>query len=360
MQGAVLWAVGDTKLDVRDDLELIRGPGSGEVQVRIRATGLCHTDLSVMDGTVPMPTPALLGHEAAGEIVALGPGVTGVAPGDTVIVSWVPPCGRCKVCLAGQPNLCGAVANPFMVTPTHRAGATEIYPLAGVGSFVEEIVLRQEAVVPIPKDVPLPVASIIGCAVMTGVGAAMQAARVEPGSSVVVFGCGGVGMSVIQGARLCGAAEVAAVDYVAERLEAARALGATHTYTPDRISDADEIHDGDGFDYAFEVVGRPETIRAAWNAARRGGTVVVVGAGGLDQMVEFSAFELFYMEKTLLGTVYGSADVRRDFHRLLRLWRTGRLDLEAMVTKTIPISEINDGLAALRQGEGIRSVVEFP
>jgi len=360
MQGAVLWAVGDTKLDVRDDLELIRGPGPDEVQVRIRATGLCHTDLSVMDGTIPMPMPALLGHEAAGELVAVGPGVTGAAPGDTVIVSWVPPCGRCKVCLAGQPNLCGAVANPFTVTPTHRAGTTEIYPLAGVGSFVEEIILRQEAVVPIPRDVPAPVASIIGCAVMTGVGAAMQAARVEPGSSVVVFGCGGVGMSVIQGARLCGAAEVAAVDPVADRLEVARALGATHTYTPDRIGDADEIHDGDGFDYAFEVVGSPETIRAAWNAARRGGTVVVVGAGGLDQMVEFSAFELFYMEKKLLGTVYGSADVRRDFHRLLRLWRTGRLDLEAMVTKTIPLTQINEGLAALRQGEGIRSVVEFP
>lgn len=360
MQGAVLWGVGDAKLEVRDDLELIRGPGSGEVQVRIRATGLCHTDLSVMEGTVPMPMPALLGHEAAGEIVAVGEGVTGLAPGDSVIVSWVPPCGRCKVCLAGQPNLCIAVANPFMVAPTHRAGDREIYPLAGVGSFVEEIILRHEAVVPIPADVPASVASIIGCAVMTGVGAAMNAARVEPGSSVVVFGCGGVGMSVIQGARLCGAAEIAAVDFVPERLEAARALGATHTYTPDRIGDADEIHGNEGFDYAFEVVGLPATIRSAWNAARRGGTVVVVGAGGLDQMVEFSAFELFYMERNLVGTVYGSADVRRDFHRLLRLWRAGRLDLEAMVTKTMPLSEINEGLTALRQGEGIRQVVEFP
>jgi S-(hydroxymethyl)glutathione dehydrogenase/alcohol dehydrogenase len=356
----VLRKIGDTDLEVRDDLELIRGPGRGEVQVRVVATGLCHTDLSIMDGTIPMPMPAILGHEAAGEVVALGDGVTSLAVGDSVIMTWVPPCGRCKVCLGGQPNLCGNVANPFMVVPTHRTGdGIEIYPLATIGSFVEEVVLHQESLVPIPKDVSPAVASIIGCAVMTGVGAAMNAAKVEPGASVVVFGCGGVGMSVIQGARLCGAAEIAAVDPVPERLEAARALGATHTYTPDRIGDADEIHGSDGFDYAFEVVGRPETIRSAYNAARRGGKVIVVGAGGMDKMVEFSAFELFYTEKTIIGTVYGSGDVRRDFHRLLRLWRTGRLDLESLVTRTLPMSEINAGLAALRRGEGIRQVVEF-
>ncbi len=359
MQGAVLRNIGDTELEVRDDLELIRGPGPGEVQVKVQATGLCHTDLSVMNGIIPMPMPALLGHEAAGEVIKVGDGVTSVAPGDSVIMSWVPPCGRCKVCLAGQPNLCGNVANPFMVAPTHRAGDLEFYPLATIGSFVEEVVLHQESVVPIPKDVPPSVAAIIGCAVMTGVGAAMNGAKVEPGSSVVVFGCGGVGLSVIQGARLCGAAEIAAVDFVPERLEAAKAMGATHTYTPERIGDADEIHGSDGFDYAFEVVGLPETIRSAYNAARRGGKVIVVGAGGMDKMVEFSAFELFYMEKTLIGTLYGSADVRRDFHRLLRLWRTGRLDLESLVTRTLPISDINDGLAALRRGEGIRQVVEF-
>jgi S-(hydroxymethyl)glutathione dehydrogenase/alcohol dehydrogenase len=360
MWGAVLWETGDVELEVRDDLELLAGPGPGQVQVRVHATGLCHSDLSGMTGLLPAPIPALLGHEAAGEVVAVGEGVAHVRVGDHVIVAWVPPCGRCSFCLGGQANLCDSVADPFDVKPTHRAGDAEISPFGNVGSFVEEIILPEQGVVVIPADVPPDIASILGCAVMTGVGAAVNAARVVPGSSVVVFGCGGVGMSIIQGARLCGAADIVAIDLVAERREAALRLGATHAITPGEIARVgDGIHDGIGFDYGFEAVGLPRTIRDAYDSVRRGGTVVVVGAGGLDQTVEFTAFELFYLEKTLIGTVYGSADVRRDFHRLLRLWRAGRLDLEGMVTRRLKITEINDGLNALRGGEGIRQVVEF-
>lgn len=359
MLGAVLWNVGDEHLEVRDDLELVAGPGPGEAQVRVRAAGLCHTDLSIMDGTLPSATPGVLGHEAAGEVVAVGEGVEAVEPGAHVILTWVPPCGRCASCLGGQANLCEN-ANPFDVKPRYRAGDAEIFPLANVGAFTEEIIVPVEALVVIPDDVPFHIAAVVGCAVMTGVGAAINTAGLQPGSSVVVYGCGGVGLSVIQGARVAGAAELVAVDPSPGRREKALQMGATHAIAPGDIATVGaEIHDGRGFDVGFEAVGRPQTIRDAYDEVRRGGTMVVVGAGGLDQYVEFSAFELFYNEKKLLGSLYGSADPRRDFHRVLRLWRAGRLDLEALVTSRLKLPEINDGIDAMRKAEGIRHVVEF-
>jgi S-(hydroxymethyl)glutathione dehydrogenase / alcohol dehydrogenase len=204
------------------------------------------------------------------------------------------------------------------------------------------------------------VASLIGCGVMTGVGAALNTAHVEPGSSVIVFGCGGVGISVIQGARIAGAAEIVAVDLVPEKLEMAKRFGATHAVPPEKVVEiASELTGGDGFDYGFEVIGRPETIRSAYDATRRGGTTTIVGAGAMDAIVSFNAFELFYTEKKLLGCFYGSADVRTDFHMLLRLWRTGKLDLEGMITKRIDISEINDAFDACLSGQVIRQVIEF-
>lgn len=359
MLGAVLWNVGDEDLEVRDDLELTGGPGPGQVQVRIKATGLCHTELSVMAGILPQVTPLIPGHEAAGEVVAVGEGVSQVKPGDHVIAAWSAPCGRCRFCLGGQAQLCDQIANPLAPVPHVKSGDRDVYSLAGVGSFAEEIILAEQAAVVIPDDVPFEVAAVIGCAVTTGVGAVMNAARVEPGSSVAVFGCGGVGLSVIQGARMCGAAEIVAVDLFEERQRVALQMGATHAVAPDKLnSTTDEVSPG-GYDYTFEVVGIPKTIRAAYDAARRGGTVCVVGAGGFSDIVEFNAFELFYMEKKLIGTIYGSADVRTDPQKLVRLWRAGRLDLESLITRRLKLTEINDGLAALRRGEGIRQVVEF-
>jgi S-(hydroxymethyl)glutathione dehydrogenase/alcohol dehydrogenase len=359
MWGAVLWNHGDEELDVRDDLELLHGPGPGQVKVRIRATGLCHSDVSAMAGIMPAIVPGLLGHEAAGEVIEVGEGVGHVQVGDHIIVAASRACGRCSYCLGGQVQLCDGY-DVFDLQPRHRVGDKQLYPLGNLGTFVEEVVLPAEAVVVIPEDVPFDLAAILGCAVVTGVGAVFNAAKVTPGSSVVVFGCGGVGMSVIQGARIAGAAEIAAIDLVPTRLEAALEMGATHAFTPADLNKfGDRIHGGKGFDYAFEVVGSPETIRAAYDSARRGGTVIVVGAGGFDQMVSFSGFELFFQEKALLGVLMGSSDPRRDFPRFLRLWRAGRLDLEGMVTGRLKISEINDGVASLRRGEGIRQVIEF-
>lgn len=358
MRAAVLPALNE-KLEVHEDVEVI-GPGPAELRVRIVASGVCHSDVSVQNGTLPQPLPAVLGHEGAGEVLEIGEQVHGLAPGDHVIISWVPPCGTCRFCLGGQPNLCMTHLVAGATTHRFRRGDEALYAFVGAGTFAEEVVVPQAAAVPIPADVPFDVASLIGCGVMTGVGAALNTAGVRPGSSVVVFGCGGVGISVIQGARIAGAAEIVAVDLLPQKLELARRFGATHAVAPADVAGISaEITGGFGFDYAFEVVGLPDTIRAAWDATRRGGTTVIVGAGRAEAQIQFNAFELFYSEKSLKGCVYGSADVRTDFDRLLRLWRRGRLDLEGMITRRIDLSEVNDAFDALQRGEVVRSVIEF-
>lgn len=360
MRGAVLPAVNADQLEVRDDIEFVEGVGPGEVHIRIRATGICHSDLSAMDGTLPAPCPAILGHEAAGDVVAVGPGVTTVAPGDRVIVTLIPPCGRCRFCLGGQANLCDSVVNPFDTPPRYESGGQELFSLGGISSWVEEAILPEQGVVRIDSAVPYDIAAIVGCAVTTGVGAAINTAKVKPGETVVVFGCGGVGMSIIQGARLAGASAILAVDTSTDKLDFAQKLGATHVATPaSATSVGDSIHGGLGFDVAFEAVGKSATIRDAYDSSRRGGTVAVVGAGGMEDIVEFSAFELFFFERKILGSVYGSADVRRDFPLLLDLWKTQRLDLGALITRHMSLDDINDGITALREGRGIRQVIEF-
>lgn len=359
MRAAVLRNTGDDKLDVLDSVSLV-DTGPGHVRVAIKATGVCHSDLSAMNGTIPQPAPCVLGHEGAGEVVEVGQGVTTVAVGDHVIVAWIPPCGTCSYCLNGQANLCTTVMFGSAAMPHFLVDGQPAFGMAGTGTFTEEALLPVESVVKIPNDVPWDVASLIGCGVMTGVGAVINAAKVRPGSSVVVFGCGGVGISVIQGARLAGAAEIVAVDLVDSKREDAKRFGATHAVAPDRLGDASfEVTGAQGFDYAFEAIGLPTTIRATYDAVRRGGTAVVVGVGKAEQMIEFNAFELFFMEKTLKGTLYGSADVRTDFHRMIRLWKTGRLDLESMISKRIKLDAINDAFDDMRASRVIRTVVEL-
>jgi len=358
MRGAVLMGL-DQPLEVRDDLEVI-GPGPGQVHVKIAASGVCHSDLSLQNGTLPHPMPVVPGHEAAGVVLNVGDGVTHVKEGDHVIIAFWPPCWNCRACLGGQSHLCETYTEAAIGVPRMKTADTPLFSYAGVGSFAEEVMVLGEAAVPIPDDVPLDIAALIGCGVMTGVGAALNTAKVQPGSSVVVFGCGGVGISVIQGARIAGATEIIAVDLVESKLDEAKKFGATHAVAPGGLGAVNmELTGGRGFDYAFEVVGRPETIRSAWDATRRGGTTVVVGAGRMDAMVAFSAFELFYQERTLKGCWYGSANVRLDFPRLLGFWRQGTLDLEGMISRRIDLSEINDAFAALERGEFVRQVIDF-
>lgn len=359
MKAAVLRNVGDDKLEVRDDVSSTP-VGAGKVRVRIRATGVCHSDLSAMNGTIPVATPAVLGHEGAGEVVEVGAGVTGLSEGDHVVICWSPQCGACPDCINGQPQLCMSYMGNQFSDAHFLIDGQPVFGMAGAGTFAEELIVLEAGAIKIDKDVPFDVASLVGCGVMTGVGAVLNAGRVEPGSSVVVFGCGGVGISAIQGARISGASTILAVDPVESKLAAAKRFGATHAVTPDDLRAAQfELTRGAGFDYAFEVVGRSQTIKAAYDATRRGGTTVVVGVGRAEDMVELSAFDLFYSEKLLRGTYYGSANIRRDFPRLLGLWRAGRLDLDGMISRRLQVEEVNDALAAMTAGDVIRQVITF-
>jgi S-(hydroxymethyl)glutathione dehydrogenase / alcohol dehydrogenase len=357
VRAAVLHSIDDEKMDIRDDVVAV-GPGPGQVRIRTRAAGVCHSDLSARVGGLPQPVPAILGHEAAGDVVAVGDGVAGLAVGDRVIANWLPPCGSCPSCLRGEPYLCLAHVIAAYIEPRFLVADIPAFGMAGCGAFAEEMVVPQEGAVKFAADVPYEVAALVGCGVMTGVGAVINTARVEPGATVAVIGCGGVGISAIQGARLSGAAVIVGVDTVESKHEAARRFGATAAVHPDHLGELSaELTGGEGFDYAFEVVGTPQTIRAAWAAARRGGTVVVVGAGRADQQVEFTPFELLFDGKKMLASLYGSADVRRDYARLLGLWRAGRLDLEGMITQRLKLDDIDHALSALGHGDVIRQVI---
>jgi len=357
MKAALLTAL-NTDLDVRDDVGL-GDLGPGDVHVKLVSSGVCHSDVSAQNGTIPCGTPCVLGHEGAGIVQEVGPGVSEIAAGDHVILSFVPACSKCKPCLRGQSYLCnGAMA---AAGATHfRVDGNPVPGFTGLGTFSEELIVTEDCLVKVEDDIPLDIVSLIGCGVTTGVGAAINTANVTPGSSVVVFGCGGVGISAIQGARIAGAAEILAVDMVESKLEQAKNFGATHVCTPDSLEQLKgEITGGEGFDFALECIGNPTTIRATYDTARRGGTAVIVGVGRLDQPVTFNAFELFYGDKILRGSMYGSANVRTFMPELLRLWKSGKLDLESMITRRIKLDEVNAAFTAMQKGEVIRSVIEY-
>ncbi|CAM5368823.1 MULTISPECIES: Zn-dependent alcohol dehydrogenase [Streptomyces] len=359
MRAAVLHETGQDKLEVLDDVEAV-GFGPGRVRVRVRATGLCHSDLSAMSGVLPQPAPFVPGHEGAGEIVDVGEGVRGLKPGDRVVLCWLPACGACPACRRGQTELCLA---GFMNagTPNFRRPGGDVFGFAGTGTFAEEVVVDAGCAVPIPDDVPFDIAALIGCGVTTGLGAALNTADLEAGSSVAVIGCGGVGVSVIQGARLKGAAEIVAVDPVAARREAALRFGATRAVAPDRLADAKQqiTAGGEGFDHVFEVVGKSATARTAYDATRRGGTLVIVGAGAMDDVLQLNMFELFFDEKRILPSLYGGGDVLRSYERAIALWRAGRIDLAGLITHRVPLSEVNEALDQMRTGSALRTCIEI-
>ncbi|MFI0419494.1 Zn-dependent alcohol dehydrogenase [Spongiactinospora sp. 9N601] len=359
MRAALVHAVGGGVLDIRDDVTL--APiGPGDVRVRMRATGVCHSDLSVLSGVLPQPLPIIPGHEGSGEVVEAGEHVTGLRPGDRVIISWTPPCGGCAMCLRGQPYLCATFMGKVFSTPRFRFGgeAAPAYGMAGCGTWAEEIVVPWQGAIKVDPDVPYEVAALIGCAVTTGVGAVLNTAEVRPGATVAVIGCGGVGLSVVQGARLSGATTILAVDPLPAKRDLARRLGATDACAPGDLEETlANVTGGTGVDHAFEVVGTSTAIRSAWKAARRGGDVIVVGAGASDDMFSVSAFNLLFEGKNLLSSVYGGADVRRDFPYLTRLWKAGRLDLESLISARIKLSDLNEAVTALTDGEVLRQMV---
>ena len=332
--------------------------GPSDVIVRITASGVCHSDLSVINGTLPAG-PEILGHEGTGVVEAVGPDVTRVKVGDRVIGSFIPACGVCWYCLHDQSNLCAETYPVMFVPRARRADGTELQGFTGLGTFAEMMTVSQHSVVKVETDLPDEQLALIGCGVTTGVGAALNTARVEPGSIVAVIGCGGVGQAVIQGARIAGAARIIAIDPVAMKRDSALKLGATDVVDPtdaDPIAAVREMSGGRGADYAFEVIGTAGTIRQAIDTARPGGTAVMVGIPKLSSEIPIPAMSILE-EKTILGCVYGSARVRRDFPRLISLVEQGKLDVGSMVSRTMHLHEVNEAMRAMQDGEVIRSVI---
>lgn len=342
-------------------------PKAGEVLVRIAAVGVCHSDVRLADGDLgPGKWPAVMGHEGAGVVEAVGDGVTHVTPGDHVSLCFVPACRACRYCLAGKPNLCAVVAEAgargTLLDGTSRLrlpdGTTLQHGLR-TACFADYTVVAGGGAVAIPHELPLWQAALLGCGVVTGMGAVRNAARVQPGDSAAVIGCGGVGLQVVAGLRLAGATPIVALDRVAEKLELARAQGATHTIAtsavPDPVAAIQELTE-DGVDFAFEVVGRPETIRLAWDVTRPGGTAVVVGLAPDGVEASVPAIE-FLNDKSLRGTYYGSGDPAAELPRLAAMVLAGELALAGVVTAVEPLDAVNAALDRLRAGEGARTVL---
>lgn len=363
-RAAVLFEV-DGALEIRDDVE-VADPGPGEVRVRTGASGVCHSDMSVANGTLPLPTPIVLGHEGAGIVEAVGEGVTTVAPGDKIVVSWVPQCGECYMCNHGQPYLCeknAAAAMGGLIDGTTRLSSqgVALHQMGMAGSFCDTMIVPEISAVKIDPSVPLDVAALIGCGVLTGVGAAINTAAIQPGDTVAVIGCGGVGLNVIQGAKLAGAGDIIAIDMVPGKLEMAEMFGAT---TLVNAAETDPVMaamaNGRGADVAFEVIGLGQTMEQAINMVRTGGEVVLVGVPRMDVFLNLNAaFTFLYMAKTVKGCWYGSADVRRDVPKLLDLYRSGDLMLDELISRRIELDEVNEAFAAMSAGEVARSVIGY-
>ena len=361
---AVLHGVGED-VKVHDDIE-IASPGAGEVKVKIVASGVCHSDLSVQNGTIPLPTPIVLGHEGAGIIEEVGEGVTGVKAGDHVVLSFVPACGECYFCQRGQSFICEKsamqAAGGLLDGSTRLTlGGEPLRQMAMCGTYGNYAIVPEISVVKIDDDVDLRLAALIGCGVLTGVGAALNTADIRPGDSVAVIGCGGVGLNVIQGAKIAGAGTIIAVDMFESKLDMAKEFGATHVVKADEgdpVGNVTAANGGRGVDVAFEVIGLGPTIEQAINMVRNGGEAILVGVPRMDVILNLNAaFTFLYLAKTVKGCWYGSSNVREDVPKLIALFKEGKLKLEELVSREIGVDGVNEAFAAMQSGEVARSLI---
>lgn len=336
-------------------------PGPNDVVVKMAASGVCRSDYHVMRGETPRPLPAILGHEAAGRVVEVGANVTRVQPGDPVIVCFAPYCGHCEYCTSGRQNLCETRRSGALLGSQPRRWK-DGQPIAGTtATFAEYSVMHESGVVPVGPDVPLEIGALIGCAVTTGVGAVLNTAQVPPGSTVAVIGCGGVGLNVVQGARLVRASRIIAVDISLDKLEFARRFGATDVIDAreeDPVQAIRQLTHG-GVDYAFEVLGSSATVRTAFDAIHQGGTAVAVGLAATGEEAPIDINTLVLSEKTLKGSFYGSSRTTIDMPKYLNFVRSGHLDLDAQVTRRYALEEINEAYDALNRGEVGRGLIVF-
>lgn len=344
-------------------------PEPAEVLVRLRASGVCHSDWNAIDGTAETRCPVVLGHEGAGVVEQVGAAVTRVAIGDHVALSWAPSCGECEECLRDLPQLCGA-AWPAMATGGLLDGTTRlsrdgepVYHYSFLSTFAEACVVPERSCVPVPEEVPFEIAGLVGCAVTTGVGAVWRTAQVRPGDRVAVVGCGGVGLSALLAAVAVGAEPVVAVDATPAKLEVARSFGATEAVlwagSAEETASAVREASGGGVDYAIEATGRPEAMLAAVLATRARGAAVLIGIPREDAVLPLPALSIPRLERRVLGSIYGSSRPERDFRLTLDLYRSGRLPLDRLVSHRLPLERVEDAFALLRSGEALRVVLDL-
>jgi len=364
MKAAVLYRP-NTPLEIRN-LSL-DDPQSGEVLIKLKASGVCHSDWHIISGDTQHVMPVVLGHEGAGIIHKVSSGVTRVKVGDHVVLSWAPSCGACFYCRHGQPQLCQTLVAPLwkgtLMDGTSRLseGGETVYHLSGLATFAQQAVVPEESCVPIRKDVPFQAASLVGCAVATGVGAAVNTVQVRPGDKVAVFGCGGVGLNILQGAELVGAEIIIAVDKAPDKEELARTFGATHFVTADQdpIQAIQDLTGGRGADYTFEAVGIPALMETALKATRPGGTLVIAGIAPMGSSTNFPGAILARQEKSVVGSYYGSSDPQRDFPIILDLYMSGKLKLDELISKTYKLHEINQAFEDMLSGTIARGIIRF-
>jgi S-(hydroxymethyl)glutathione dehydrogenase/alcohol dehydrogenase len=362
MKAAVLHSYGEP-LKVED--VTLAPPNEGEVKVKIEATGVCHSDLSVKNGTLGFPAPCVPGHEAAGTITEVGKDVADLAEGDRVIVRWIPSCGECWYCTHGEPVHCNDIAerHGLMKDMSTRLSLGDMPLFHGLdaATFAEEAILGEKAVYKIPDDLPFDAAAVMGCAVGTGVGAVINTAKVKEGDRVAVIGCGGVGVNIVQGARIAGAEQIIAVDTVASKLEAAQKFGATDVVNASETNPSSAIRDltqGVGVDYAFEAIGNTKVQESTMEMIRRGGYSVLVGVSPFGEQFPVTPAIMTLTGRSLLGSYFGDMVTERDFPKLIDWWREGKLDLEGLITGTGTLEDINSIFEEMEAGTILRKVIK--
>lgn len=340
-------------------------PGPGEVLVRLTAAGVCHSDWHLVTGATQHPMPVVAGHEGAGVVEAVGPGVTRVQPGDHVVLSWTPDCGECFYCQHDKPNLCETFTGPIWAgvmldgTPRLHRGSDPVYHWCGLAAFADHTVVPEQACIKIRQDAPLEIAALVGCAVATGVGATLYTSPVRPGETVAVIGCGGVGLNILMGAHLCGAGRIIAIDSNVDKLALARSFGATDTVQAgaDVAEQVRALTSGRGVDHAFEAVGVPALQELALDCARPGGSVVLVGLSPMGTPTNLPGAVIARTEKVVRGCYYGSVNPSRDFPLLIDLYLAGRLALDRLISARYTLDQINEAYAAMLSGRVARGII---
>ncbi|HLL79655.1 MAG TPA: Zn-dependent alcohol dehydrogenase [Ktedonobacteraceae bacterium] len=362
---AILYAPGEA---IRVEEIELDPPKEHEVQVRLVAAGICHSDYHIVSGELPSYLPLALGHEGAGIVEEVGPNVTNCKPGDHVVLTFIPSCGHCRYCTSGHTNLCNMGANILMgsqLDGTFRmhSESADVGQMCVISTFSERTVVPDASVVKIEDYYPLNRAVLVGCGVPTGVGAVIHRAKIEPGSTVMVIGCGGIGMNAVQGAAIAGARMIIAVDKVDFKLEKAKEFGATHTINSTRedpVQISKDLTWGEGVDYAFEAIATPATIGQAYACLGKNGTVVVIGLTPYTaESIPIPPLDLVLFQKSIMGTIYGDSQPRNDIPNLLKMYHAGKLKLDELVTRTYTLDRVNEAYADMLAGKNIRGVIEF-